>query len=184
MTSLDPALQLTLRLAVALLLLGSLQHKLRDFARFRSAVANYRVLPRRWTAAAALLLALAEGTIGVALGVGLGSVPALAAAVLLAVYTGAITTNLLRGRRDIDCGCAGPDGRRPIGEGLVVRNAFLILAALACALPSAERAWVWLDAATVVAGVAGAALLYAAIDRSLANAPGLRALGGREWSTH
>ena len=39
---------------------------------------------------------------------------AAAAALLLALYAGAIGVNLARGRRDIDCGCGGPASRQPI----------------------------------------------------------------------
>ena len=45
---------------------------------------------------------------------------------LLALYAGAMAVNLARGRRDLDCGCAGPGVRRPVGEGLLIRNGALI----------------------------------------------------------
>lgn len=180
----DPALQAALRLGLGLLFLSSSQHKIRDFARFRSAVLNYRVLPERWTPAVAGGLAAAEICVAIALLVpGVGLVSALAAAVLLAIYSGAIAINLFRGRRAIDCGCAGPGARRPLSEGLVARNAVLVSAAALCAFPVAGRPLVWIDAVTVAGGVAVLALLYGAIDGSLANAPRLRGLRGREWST-
>lgn len=177
---LDPVLGLALRVALALLLLGSARHKLRDFARFRSAVSNYRILPERCVPAAAALLAAAEVGVGISLPAsGLGAAAALAAAGLLALYSAAIAVNLARGRREIDCGCAGPGARRPLSSALLLRNAVLILSAALCALPVSGRALVWIDAFTVAAAVAALALLYGAIDASLATAPRLRALRGR-----
>lgn len=177
---LDPAVGIGLRLSLALLLLAASHHKLCDLEGFAAAVANYRLLRDRWTRAAAAALAVGELAVAIALLVpGLARGAAIAAVALLALYTGAIAINLIRGRREIDCGCAGPRARRPLSGGLLARNTVLMLAAAACALPVAGRPLVWLDAVTVAAGVTVLAFLYAAIDASLAHAPWLRALGGR-----
>ena len=166
---LDPALQAILRAGLALLLLSAASHKLRDLPRFRAALAGYRLLPTAAGRGLAPLLAALELAIGLALlAPGAGLVAGLGAAGLLAVYSGAIAINLARGRRQIDCGCSGPAGRTtPLSGALLARNATLALAALACALPVAGRAWVWIDAITVAGGVAVAALLYAAIELAL-----------------
>ncbi len=178
--AMDPALGIALRLGLALVLLGSSRHKLRDFAAFRSAVSNYRIVPERWGIAAAALLLAIELAVGLWLAFpGAGAAPALAAAALLTIYSAAIAVNLLRGRREIDCGCAGRGTRRPLSEGLLLRNAALIGLAALCAVPMAGRALVWIDAVTAVAGVVVWLLLYAAIDASLAIAPRLRELRGR-----
>jgi hypothetical protein len=174
----DPAVQTTLRLGLALLFLWGAHHKARNRAGFRGALAQYRILPKRWVSPAAALIVAAECGIAAALLVpGLGPAPALAAAALLASYSGAISVNLFRGRRAIDCGCAGPAGPRAISEGLVARNAVLILLAALSALPIQARALVWFDAFTVGAGVSALALLYAAVDVGMANALRLRRLG-------
>ncbi|MDH3212719.1 MAG: DoxX family membrane protein [Myxococcales bacterium] len=176
---LDPAVRIALRLSLALLLLAASHHKLREFEAFRSAMANYRLLPDRWTRVAAAGVASGELAVGIALlAPGLTRAAAGAAVALLALYTAAIAINLIRGRRDIDCGCAGPRARRPLSGGLVARNAVLMLVAAACALPAAGRPLVWLDGVTLVAGVTVLVFLYGAIDASLAHAPRLRALGG------
>jgi hypothetical protein len=47
----------------------------------------------------------------------------------------------------------------------VARNAGLVAAALACALPVAPRAWTWLDALAACALALTTALLYAAAGR-------------------
>jgi hypothetical protein len=85
--------------------------------------------------------------------------------------------NLLRGRRDLDCGCMGPGARGgKIGGALLARNAVLIAAALACLPPPGPRALVWLDFVTVPFAVAVLALLYAAVERVVALAPAVDAL--------
>ena len=182
---LDPVLQLTLRLALALVFWRALQHKLRDFPEFRRAVENYRLLPLRLVGFCAVGVAALE--IGVGLGLlvpGLRQVAALAAVGLLGLYSGAIVVNLVRGRRAIDCGCGGPGAHISLSEGLVVRNSLLVLAALACTLPDSGRALVWLDAATASAGLLGLTLVFLAVENTLENAPRLRALRkGRAWST-
>lgn len=171
----DPALQTALRWALACLLLASSRHKLRDLRGFGAAVARYRILPERLAGVAAAAFAACEIGLGAALLVpGLAGVGGAGAAALLAAYTAAIVLNLARGRRHIDCGCAGPGAGRPLGEALVVRNVLLVTGALLCALPTSARAWVWLDALTALAGAALLALLYAAADGALANAPQLR----------
>ncbi len=182
--TLDPVLQTTWRVGLCLLLLHASQHKLRDFAAFRSALANYHLLPERGATPAAALLAGAELALGLALLVPV-TAPAAACATagLLALYSGAVGLNLLRGRREIDCGCAGPAARRPLGAGLLVRNAIAILLALACALPTGGRALLWLDGITIAAGVAVLVLVYAAVEEILASAPRLREGRERQWST-
>ncbi|UCE85051.1 MAG: DoxX family membrane protein [Deltaproteobacteria bacterium] len=176
----DPAIQTPVRLALGLLLLGSSWHKLRHGAHFHAALEQYRVLPSRSTRAAAAALTAAELCVGIALFAGVAPrLAALAAAALLGSYSAAIAVNLARGRRDIDCGCAGPGARRPLSEGLLARNAVLIFGAALCALPSGARPLVWVDALTVTAGVAALALLYAACDAALANGARLRAARNR-----
>ena len=180
---LDPALHTVLRLGLSLLLLGAAWHKLRDFAGFRDALDGYRLLPTRWTGRSAALLLIAELASGIALLLpGVESAAALAAGLLLLLYSVAIGINLARGRREIDCGCGVAGARRPLSEALIARNVLLIVGAALCAFPAAERPLVWLDALTVTAGAVALALLYAALDAAVENAPRLRALRGGSWS--
>lgn len=177
---LDPALQLLARALLSLLFASAATHKLRDVASFRTALAAYELLPPLWTAPVGAALIAAEA--GVAVGLWLprvGPVAGVAAAALLALYAGAIAVNLTRGRRDIDCGCAGPRRRQPISGAFVVRNAVLAAVALASALPASARALSWIDVVTIVAGGALLALIYAAAEGLLANAPRSRALAHR-----
>lgn len=56
-------------------------------------------------------------------------------AVLLTVYLAGMSRQLAAGRRDMRCGCAGPDSDLRITPALLVRNTVLVAAALAGALP-------------------------------------------------
>lgn len=174
--SLDPALGLALRGGLALLLATAAWHKLRDLAAFGAALGGYRLLPERALGPASIGLVAAElSTAGVLL---VSPRASWAAAALLALYSLAISVNLARGRREIDCGCFGPAARQPLSPALLVRNAALIALALLCALPAAPRALVWVDGLTIAAAIGLGALVHGAVNALLANAPRLRALRG------
>ena len=175
--AIDPAVHGTVRIALTLLFLWAAGHKLRDVPAFCSAVANYELVPSGWIGP------FATGVIAMELGVAAGlwlprlaAIAALAAAGVLAAYAGAMAINLVRGRRDIDCGCIGAAGRRPLSGALEVRNGVLALAALTIAPPAAARPLAWFDAITIGAGAAALACLYAASEAVLANAPKIAAL--------
>jgi hypothetical protein len=177
----DPALQAALRLALAAVFAAAAAHKLRDRRGFRDAVRGYALLPARAEAAVAGLLPALELLAATALALPGGArAGAAVAGALLLVYTGAVAVNLLRGRRAIACGCGGPAGRRALGADLLLRNAALLLAALACAAAPAPRALHPVDAVTIAAGAAGVSLVYAAIETALANARALAPLR-RSW---
>ena len=169
----DPAIDLTIRAALALLFVTAAAHKLRDRAAFRATFAEYRILPETVSAVVPLAELAVAALLVVAATSALGKI---GAAALLLVYAAAVGVNLARGRRHIDCGCAGPRARRPIGGGIVVRNALLAAAALAGLVPVAGRPLVWVDALTVSGAVLTLTALYLAADRLLAHAPALARL--------
>jgi methylamine utilization protein MauE len=175
----DPVFDTTLRAALSFLFLVAAGHKLRDLGRFRATLADYRLLPASAVSLAAGLVALVEVAVAALLvtpgarSAGLG-----AAATLLVVYAGAVGVNLARGRRDIDCGCAGPAARRPISGWLVARNVGIAFVALAGLAPVGARTLGWIDALTVVAATSALAALHAAADRMIGLAPALARLRG------
>lgn len=170
--TLDPALQITLRGFLALLFFWAVSHKVHDLTRFRSALAAYNLVPSRFVNPVTALIVLAEVWVVVGLSIrSLVTWAALAAISLLFVYTAAISINLLRGRREIDCGCAGT-GERPLSLRLVARNAVLVGLSALCALPSGTRALLWIDAVTSIAAVATLGLLYVATDTLLSKPSG------------
>ena len=178
---LDPALRTTLDSAFTVLFAWAAAHKLRDVAAFRAALAAYALLPARAVAACAAACIAAEIGIAAALLLpGFAPLGTLAAALLLCAYAGAMAINLWRGRRDIDCGCVGAAARRPLSSALVVRNAVLVVLALAATLPATTRTFAWIDAVTIAAGMFTLALLYAAVDGLIANAPRSTVLAHRQ----
>ncbi|ALJ21599.1 MauE/DoxX family redox-associated membrane protein [Microbacterium sp. No. 7] len=119
----------------ALLLLAGIP-KLRDRAGMLAAVQGYRLLPAPLERVVAALLPLGEVALGALLVTGLAVpfAPAAASALFL-VFFGALAINLLRGRRELDCGCFSfaAAGHAPrIGWLHAVRA--LVLAAAAAAL--------------------------------------------------
>jgi len=173
----DPVVVVILRASLALLFVVAAAHKLRDPEPFRAVLDAYALLPARLAGVAARALPALELVCALALATPrFASAGAVLAAALLALYALAMTVNLLRGRRDLDCGCMGPGAGRKIGGALVLRNALLLAAALACLLPARARSLTWVDACTVPFAVAALAALYAAIEQLLATAPRLAAL--------
>lgn len=159
----DPALSLVVRGALALLFGAAAVQKARDLPAFRAVLVNYRLVPEVTVSLIAAGLFALEGVLAILLLLPVAHLLAAWAAMsLLALYTGAIGVNLARGRRHIDCGCGGPSGSQPLGPWLLVRNGFLMAAAVAAAAAPGARALDLVDAPAVIGGVASLALLYAA----------------------
>jgi hypothetical protein len=168
----DPVLDLTFRAGLALLFAVAALHKLRDPRGFTATLADYRLLPDGIAGVAGIMLVGTELAVVVALVIDRRAGLAGAAA-LLVLYAGAMAINLVRGRRHIDCGCAGPAARRSISGPLVGRNVILAALALAALAPVVPRQLLWIDGVTIVAATVALAACWAAMDRLLALAPGL-----------
>ena len=119
-----------LRFTLAFVFLGAALPKLAAADDFAVAVANYRLVPDRWTRSAARIVPRVELIVGTALLLGVEpSGVALAAALLLGVFAVAVAINLARGRV-IECGCAGAASPRRITWGLVAKDIFLAACAI------------------------------------------------------
>lgn len=163
MIALDPALGWTARGALAAVLAQAAWHKGRDLQTFTAALSAYELVPASLAPLVASQLLAAEVALAGLLLVPALRVPAaLGAGALLALYSAAIAVNLARGRRHIDCGCAGPALRQPLSAWLIVRNAGLIGIALFAALPSVPRTLGALDALTIAGGAAILLATYSA----------------------
>lgn len=178
--TIDPAIHLSLRMALSLLFLTAAIHKLRDHKGFRAALENYRLLPQGAVGMAAAILVVTELSVALSLPLYGGTGPAFVAAFLLALYAAAIGVNLARGRRDIDCGCAGPARAQPLSAVLVVRNVVLCAIALAASFEPLPRGLLWIDVVTIAATIAFFCLLYASIEELIANHPRVAGLGGAD----
>ncbi len=172
----DPVFGFFARVSIAALFAVAVLHKLQNPRLFVAQLENYRLLPHALLTPAALLLCLTElfvvgGTLANF------SLASLTAAVLLSLYTGAMIINLWRGRRDIDCGCAGPAASQALNNWLPVRNLVLILVSLIALAPSAQRPLIWIDFATIAAASATLLLLYQAGNQLASNSSQHRAQG-------
>lgn len=140
---------------IGLVLARATLHKLTGFETFRSNLADYRLLPQRWSLPAAALLVFAEAA-ALALLLLLPvtrAAGALAAALLFQLYAVAMAANLLRGRNRIDCGCGGSG--QSISWFLVARNLCLVGGCVLAAAGSGV-----LPTAGAVAALAAGVLLW------------------------
>jgi hypothetical protein len=178
--TLDPIFIIASALAVAVLLASAATHKLRAPGRFSRQLADYQLLPEALVRPISRVIPLLELLIAFALLVPFSrAIAAVSAAVLIALYAAAIGINLWRGRRDIDCGCAGPDQAQPLRPILLARNAVLVALALLASSTPIVRDLGFFDGFVTVAASAVALLIYAAADGLLANSPLLLKLIGR-----
>jgi hypothetical protein len=176
---LDPVFGCLIMFALALLFADAALHKWRDLAGFGAVFGAYGLLPH----AAGLRVYWLVPTLETAVAFGLLVAETRAGAavlgeLLLLSYAAAIFVNLRRGRRDIACGCGGPDERRPIAAWMVWRNGVLALLLAGAWWPWGTRVLTWMDRATIAFGVAGAIVAYLCFDRLGAVAQRLRALRG------
>jgi hypothetical protein len=157
-------------LLLSYLLVAGAWQKFGDQGYFQQVISDYRILPASWSAYIARGLALLELGLGLVLLIPTGQQPALVAvALLLLAYTAAMAMNLVRGRRDLDCGCAGPGQRQTISGWLLARNLLLIALALG-AIPLLHTAPLgWLGWCLALLGAALTALLYHVFNQLTAN---------------
>lgn len=166
--TLDPDFGLLLAVLLAALFAIASWHKFTQPAQFEGVLGAYRILPAGLVPVVSRLVPLVELLVAAGLLIPASRAVAsvLMAAVLLAYATG-IAVNLRRGRVDLDCGCAGPNDRRPIAPWMLARNGLLALAALAAGLPWTARPLALVDALTVAGGAATVVFLYLSAERLL-----------------
>ncbi len=102
------------------------------------------------------------------------SASALAAGCLLLLFTAAITTNIIRGRTHIDCGCFQSELRQELSLDLVLRNAALIaIAGYAASFPALPPPLIYIPAALfgLVSYVLYQALAALSANRSALRSP-------------
>jgi Methylamine utilisation protein MauE len=161
--TLDPAIGWTVVLVLAGVFSAAAVAKLRALEGFVGVVHNYRLLPEPLERPIAYALPVVELAIAVGALVPTSRPPAaLAAAILLALFAGAMAINLARGRRDIDCGCFATVLRQRLSWPLVARNLLLAGMALALVPGLGVRGLGWLDLLTVGCASTALVLLYAA----------------------
>jgi hypothetical protein len=175
--TIDPTIAWTASLVLAAIFVASAAMKFADLDEFRGALEGYRIAPAILEPALTIAIPIVEifAAIGLMFTHWLTEA-AIAVLVLLAIFSAAIAINLLRGRVYIDCGCFGPALRQKISWWLVARNASLAALAIIAAVPASSRDLSALDFVTIALGATTLAILYAAANYLLANAPRLAAL--------
>ncbi len=175
--TIDPTIAWTASLVLAAIFIASAAMKFADLDEFRGALESYRIAPSVFEPLLTLAIPLVElfAAIGLMF-TNLRAEAAIALLVLLSIFSAAIAINLLRGRVYIDCGCFGPALRQKISWWLAARNCALAVFAIVAAVPASPRDLGALDLVTIALGAATLAILYAAVNYLLANAPRLAAL--------
>lgn len=147
--------------------------KLRYRAQLPGVIANYKLVPSALVPIVTWLLPPLELVTGIALLIP-SSASALTAACLLLLFTAAITTNIIRGRTHIDCGCFQSELRQELSWDLVLRNAALIAIAIyAASFPTLPPPLICIPA--VLFGLVSY-VLYQALTSLSANRSALRSL--------
>ena len=172
----DPAIAGLIIACTALLFASAAIHKLRDLRRFDEIFAAYGLipLPASWHLSWGVPMLEALAAVGLLLGPVRKTAASIGIALLLA-YAAAIAVNLSRGRRDLACGCGGPDERRPIAVWMVWRNILIASVLGVVMLPSNSRSLGATDAVTIGCGAVACALVYLCLDRLLGHTSRLSA---------
>ncbi len=170
---LDPIILRALAIGFALLFLLAAVHKFTAAAQFRVILQEYQVLPEFAVGPATKIVPLIELLLGIGwLAFSSSVVVAAASALLIAMYTIAIATNLIRGRIHISCGCnmsGSDDNDQRLTWGLVLRNVVLASLAMLATVPVADRMLGAIDYITLATTVLAAVLLYSAGNQLLSN---------------
>ena len=162
---LDPVFGYLITTAIALLFASAAAHKLRSLAHFTEVFAAYRVLPDQPARHLAWLIPCLElGVAGTLLWEPSRRIAVVSAVALLVAYALGVGLNLLRGRRDLDCGCGAARVRRAISAWMVWRTLLLAAALGIAALPWSARRFNWTDLLTVAGGLIAGVTLYALAD--------------------
>jgi Methylamine utilisation protein MauE len=174
----DPAVVLLLCACTAVLFGTAAIHKFTALEQFKTALLAYNILPLRIVGGASYILPACEFLMAVSLCIEASRPWAIVVvAFMLSGYAQVIAVNLRRGRRYIDCGCAGFGKRRAIASWMVVRNlALALLLILVDVLPWSARPYRWIDIVTVAGGALIIAFLCLTAEELLGRlADGMRA---------
>ena len=159
----------TASLVLAYVLMAAALHKWRRLDEFAAIIVNYRVMPPSLAPPLSYLIPITECALALALLPAVtGRYAAAGAMLLLSVYMAAIAVNLLRGRRDIDCGCGGAAAQRLSGW-LLLRNGLLLVLCAAAAWREQLRIFGWYEWGVIVPAAVAGCVFYSAGNQLLAN---------------
>ena len=173
----DPAVVYTARFGIATLFVSAAISKARNYSIFRATLLDYQLVPKQLLGFVAALVLTIEFLVVVSVFSGaFAPIGMQIAAVLLLMYGAAIGANLLRGRRDIDCGCTGPAVRQSLTGWLVIRNiALSMIAIVGIAIPL-ERVMAVSDYVLIAGSLGAGLVIYAAANQLMVSLPRLDSL--------
>ncbi len=162
----DPVFPVLLRILGVLLWSSAVVHKLRSFAEFRALLIQYHIPFPRLHGVLAVILIAAELLLALSLCFShLFTFGCWGSASLLGLYSVVLVREILAGRTDHACGCAGGySAQGSIGWSLVWRNLILAALFLGATVTASERAWTWLDSFTVIAAALALVVLFVVLD--------------------
>jgi uncharacterized membrane protein YphA (DoxX/SURF4 family) len=116
----------SLRIGVGILLVVAGAAKLVSLREFQRVIRAYKILPATFALPASWTLPVLELTAGIALASGvLWPLPQFAASGMFLVFAAAVGLNLVRGNRNVQCGCFGSAGKL-LSWQIVMRNVGLV----------------------------------------------------------
>ncbi len=169
--TIDPIFFSVLGIALALLFTQAAWGKLRFFRQFQQILHSYQLFPAAAIAVTAGVITGLEIITALSLWMpSLRPQGAWMAALLLTCYAVGMGINLLRHRRQLDCGCHLHAGQsQPITWFLVGRNLIVTAIALTLLLPQPERTLSLYDFSIILLGAGVCALLYSIVDGLIGN---------------
>jgi len=175
--SVDPAVHIIASLILSYVFVVAGFHKCRSTEEFAAILNNYKILPQSLIRQGVYLFPTVEIMTGVALLIPVTAKPAaLSAGFLLSIYMVAIGVNLLRARRNIDCGCGGPAQKQTISEWMIVRNSLLLSLAYIVTRQIEPRSLLWFDWTVIILATLSGCLFYNTANQLLANRDLLKVL--------
>lgn len=173
----DPAITIISALVLSYIFVLAGLHKFQNLSEFRGTLENYQLFSERLL----LPLSLLVPTLEIAAGLGLLILPgaglaAMTVGLLLSLYIFAIAINLLRKRRDIDCGCLGPLQKQTLSEWLIVRNVLLLGLVYFVMDSGGQRQLQWFDWLVIMLATVAGCLFYNIGNQLLVNKDKLKLL--------
>ena len=177
----DPAINIIAALILSYVFVLAGFHKCQAPEEFAATLNNYKILPERLNRQCVYLIPVVEIMTGIALLIPATAKPAaLSAGLLLSVYIAAIGVNLLRGRRNIDCGCGGPAQKQTLSEWLLLRNGALLFLSFVAGCQVQQRPLLWFDWTVIILATMLGCLFYNIVNQLLVNKELLKTL--REYN--
>jgi len=166
------------RLILASVFLASTLGKVNQPRQFSASVEAYHLLPGVWVKPFAYALTSTEIAVTFLLFIGWQSqAAALLSGLLLIIFILAVGINLIRGRKDLNCGCFGSKRNQKISLKLISRNIILLVLA-SCVmlggggilsfdqqLPSLQRSLMWEILLPLAFTMMGVITLYRLVDQ-------------------